>query len=84
MRTEDFITAWFYEVDEQKRARCLRCPEPTRLLRLFPPHQDWLPVFLTSPTGLGVLATEGSERIPPRRAGRSSPQMGRKGLSKHR
>ena len=57
MRTEDFITAWFYEVDEQKCALCPRCPEPTRPWRLFPPQQDWLPVFLTSSTGLGVLAT---------------------------
>src|SRR5205809_1332596 len=125
MITMDFITALFYEVDEQigaipkhpeahlwpsevltlgllhafkggsnravyrwrtrdYRARFLHLPERTRLLRLFPTHQDWTQVFLAAPTVLGGIDPYGSELIHPMREGRSPLQIGRKGLSNHR
>ena len=61
-----------------------RLPERTRLFRLFVTHQDWTQVFLASPTVLGVIDTYGIELIHPMREGRSSQQIGRKGLSNHR
>src|SRR5213593_247418 len=125
MSTVDFITALFYEVDEQLRAipkhpearlwpsevvtlgllhalkgvgnrasyrwltrdyRALfpRLPERTRLLRLFKTHQDWTQAFLAAPTVLGVIDTDGIERIHPMREGHSPQQIGRTGLSNHR
>jgi hypothetical protein len=59
-------------------------PERTRLLRLFRTHQAWAQHFLAAPSGLGVIAPYGIERIHPRREGRSPQQIGRKGLSNHR
>ena len=61
-----------------------RLPERTRLFRLFRTHQDWTQAFLASPTVLGVIDTYGIELIHPIREGRSSHQIGRKGLSNHR
>ena len=125
MTTLDFITALFYEVDEQMRTipkhphahlwpsevvtlgllhalkgvgnrafyrwltrdyRALfpRVPERTRLFRLFSTHQAWTAAFLADPTVLGVIDTYGIELIHPIREGRSSQQIGRKGLSNHR
>jgi hypothetical protein len=125
MTTIDFITALFYQVDEQLRtmskppeahlwpsevvtlgllhalkgvgnrafyrwltrdyqALFPRLPERTRLFRLFTTHQDWTQTFLASPTVLGVIDTYGIELIHPMREGRSSQQIGRKGLSNHR
>jgi hypothetical protein len=122
--TVEFITALFYEVDEQLRAipkhpeahlwpsevvtlgllhalkgvgnrpfyrwltrdyRALfpQLPERTRLFRLFKTHHDWTQVFLAAPTILGVIDTYGIELIHPMREGRSSQQIGRKGLSNH-
>ena len=125
MMTVEFITALFYEVDEQLRALpkhpearlwpsevvtlgllhglkgggnrafyrwltrdyrslCPCLPERPRLFRLCAPHQDWTRAFLAAPTVLGGLDTDGSERIPPMREGRSPQQIGRKGLANHR
>src|SRR5687768_5423304 len=125
MMTVEFITALFYEVDEQIGAipkppeahlwpsevvtlgllhalkgggnrafyRWLtrdyrplfpRLPERTRLFRLFTTHHDWTQAFLAAPTVLGVIDTYGIEVIHPVREGRSSQQIGRKGLSNHR
>src|SRR5215813_9377619 len=61
-----------------------RLPERTRLFRLFVTHQHWTQVFLAAPTVLGVIDTYGIELIQPMREGRSSQQIGRKGLSNHR
>jgi hypothetical protein len=125
MMTVEFITALFYEVDEQIGAipkhpeahlwpsevgtlgllhalkgvsnrafyrwltRDFRplfplLPERTRLFRLFTTHHDWAQVFLAAPSVLGVIDPYGIELIHPRREGRSSQQIGRKGLSNHR
>src|SRR5690242_21890923 len=54
-------------------------PERTRLFRLFVIHQHWADRFLADPTVLGVADTYGIEFIHPRREGRSSQQLGRKG-----
>jgi len=61
-----------------------RLPERRRLFRLFVTHQHWTQVFLAAPTVLGVIDTYGIELIHPMREGRSSQQIGRKGLSNHR
>jgi hypothetical protein len=61
-----------------------RLPERTRLFRLLKTHQDWTQAFLAAPTVLGVLDTYGIELMHPRREGRSSQQVGRKGVSNHR
>jgi len=59
-------------------------PERTRLFRLFKTHHDWTQAFLAAPTVLGVIDPYGIELIHPIREGRSSQQIGRKGLSNHR
>jgi hypothetical protein len=59
-------------------------PERTRLFRLFQAHQDWTDRFLADPTLLGVADSYGIELLHPIREGRSSQQIGRKGLSNHR
>jgi hypothetical protein len=125
MTTVEFITALFYEIDEQMgaipkhreahlwpsevvtlgllhalksvgnrvfyrwltrdyRALFPQLPERTRLFRLFATHQDWTQAFLAAPTVLGGIDTYGIELIHPIREGRSSQQIGRKGLSNHR
>src|SRR5215471_1023598 len=66
------------------RALFPRLPERTRLLRLFTTPQDWTQAFLASPTGLGIIDTDGIALLHPIRAGRSPQQIGRKGLSHHR
>jgi hypothetical protein len=125
MTTVEFITALFYEIDEQMgaipkhreahlwpsevvtlgllhalksvgnrvfyrwltrdyRALFPQLPERTRLFRLFATHQDWTQAFLAAPTVFGGIDTYGIELIHPIREGRSSQQIGRKGLSNHR
>jgi hypothetical protein len=42
-----------------------RLLERTRLFRLFKTHQDWIQVFLASPTVVGVIDTYGIELIHP-------------------
>jgi len=59
-------------------------PERTRLFRLFKTHTDWTNRFLAEPSLLGVGDTYGIELIHPMREGRSSAQIGKKGLSNHR
>jgi hypothetical protein len=66
------------------RALGPRLPERPRLLRLLQPHQDGPRAFLATPTGLGVIDTDGIDRLPPRREGRRPPPMGRTGLAHHR
>src|ERR671937_1520217 len=61
-----------------------RLPERTRLFRLLKTHQDWTQAFLAAPTVLGVIDTYGIALIHPIREGRSSQQIGRKGVSNHR
>jgi hypothetical protein len=61
-----------------------RLPERTRLFRLFVAHQAWTDYFLADPSVLGIADTYGIELRHPRRAGRSTQQIGRKGLSNHR
>lgn len=59
-------------------------PERTRLFRLFKTHQNWAKKFLATPTLLGVVDSYGIELIHPIREGRSSNQIGKKGISNHR
>lgn len=59
-------------------------PEQSRLYRLLVnahPHTDR---FLADPTILGIIDSIGIELIHPRREGRSSTALGRKGISNHR
>jgi hypothetical protein len=76
--------AFYRWLTRDYRALFPRLPERTRLFRLFRTHQDWTQVFLAAPTVLGVIDTYGIECIHPVREGRSSQQIGRKGLSNHR
>ena len=59
-------------------------PSRTRLFRLFNSHRKWVDCFMATPTLLSVIDTYGIELIHPRREGRSSRQIGRKGKSNWR
>ena len=59
-------------------------PERTRLARLFTTHPAWTVRFLAAPTVLGVADSSGVELLHPRREGRRSAQIGKKGQSNHR
>ncbi len=59
-------------------------PERTRLFRLFATHRDWTRLFLEAPTVLGIAGSYGMELVHPMREGRSTTQIGKKGLSNHR
>jgi hypothetical protein len=59
-------------------------PERTRLFRLFATHQAWADRFLAAPTVLGIADSYGIELRHPRRHGRSTRQIGKKGLSNGR
>ena len=59
-------------------------PERTRLFRLFATHRDWTRLFWEAPTVLGVADSYGIELVHPMREGRSTTQIGKKGLSNHR
>ena len=61
-----------------------RLPTRIRLFRLFNTHQHLINVFMASPSMLGVIDTYGIELIHPRREGRTSAQIGRKGISNQR
>src|SRR5262245_57107131 len=63
---------------------CPHGPERTRLARLVKPHTAWTTRFLAVPPGLGVADRYGIEVIHPRREGRSSAQIGKKGQSNQR
>ena len=58
--------------------------ERTRLFRQLKTHRQWTLLFLAPPTLLGVVDSYGIELIHPVREGRSSTQIGGKGLSNHR
>jgi len=76
--------AFYRWLTRDYRALFPQLPERTRLFRLFVTHHDWTQAFLAAPTVLGVIDTYGIELIHPMREGRSSHQVGRKGLSNHR
>jgi hypothetical protein len=61
-----------------------KLPERTRLFRLFNSHRYWTDRFLADPSLMGVIDTFGIELIHPRREGRSTQQIGRKGKSNWR
>lgn len=59
-------------------------PSRTRLYRLFVSHRGWSAAFMADKTLLGVADTYGIELLHPIREGRSTAQLGTKGLSNHR
>jgi len=59
-------------------------PEHSRLTRLLRDYADNTEVFLADPTFFTVIDNFGIELIHPRREGRSSQQIGRKGISNGR
>ncbi|MBI3973639.1 MAG: transposase [Chloroflexi bacterium] len=75
------VSRW---VDQNWRSLFPRLPHRTRLFRRFKTHRGWTGQFLASPTLLGVIDTDGSERLHPIREGRSPRQIGTKGRSNHR
>ena len=61
-----------------------KLPHRTRLFRLFRTHHEWTQRFLADTSLLGVIDSFGIELIHPIREGRSSEQIGKKGMSNHR
>ena len=61
-----------------------KLPHRTRLFRLFNTHRHWTKLFMADPTLIGLIDTYGIELIHPRREGRSTKQIGKKGLSNKR
>ena len=59
-------------------------PHRSRLFRLFNSHRKWVDRFMADPSLIGVIDSYGIELIHPRREGRSSQQIGKKGLSNNR
>lgn len=61
-----------------------RLPERTRLFRLLHAQAAQTQCFLAQPTFFGVCDSFGIELIHPKREGRSTKQIGKKGKSNHR
>lgn len=61
-----------------------RLPHRSRLFRLFNSHRQWTARFMADHSLIGLVDTYGIELIHPRREGRSTQQIGRKGLSNQR
>jgi hypothetical protein len=59
-------------------------PEQSRLYRLLVNAQRHTDRFLADPTVLGIIDSFGVELIHPRREGRSTEPLGKKGISNHR
>lgn len=59
-------------------------PDRTRLFRLFVTHLPLIDRFLADPTLIGVADSYGIELLHPRREGRSTQQIGKKGISNQR
>jgi hypothetical protein len=59
-------------------------PDRTRLFRLFNSHRQWIDRFMADPSLIGLIDSYGIELIHPRREGRSTRQIGRKGKSNWR
>jgi hypothetical protein len=59
-------------------------PDRTRLFRLFNSHRHYVERFLAEPSLIGVIDSYGIELLHPIREGRSSNQLGKKGISNHR
>ena len=59
-------------------------PDRTRLFRLFSSHRHYADRFLAESSMLGVIDSYGIELIHPVREGRSSGQIGKKGISNRR
>lgn len=76
--------AFYRWLTRDYRALFPKLPDRTRLFRLFKTHRDWTNRFLAQPSLLGVADTFGIELLHPRREGRTSNQLGNKGLSNKR
>ena len=61
-----------------------KLPDRTRLFRLFYTHRHWTKQFMAKHSLMGLVDTYGIELIHPRREGRSTQQIGKKGLSNKR
>jgi hypothetical protein len=59
-------------------------PDRTKLSHHMQQHACWTQQFLAQPTFFGVCDSYGIELLHPKRQGRSSGQIGRKGKSNHR
>jgi len=58
-------------------------PDRTRLFRLFNSHRHYVERFLAESSLIGVIDSYGIELLHPIREGRSSNQLGKKGISNH-
>jgi hypothetical protein len=66
------------------KTKWLHGAESSHLFRLFKTHRTKTSKFLAKPTLLGIVESFGIELIHPIREGRSSQQIGRKGISNQR
>lgn len=76
--------AFYRGLTRDYRPRFRHLPERTRLLRWFQTHRQWTLRFLAPPTLLGIVDSDGIDRLHPIGEGRRSAQIGRKGKSNHR
>ena len=76
--------AFYRWIDNNYKALFPNLPQRTRLFRLFNSHQHLANLFMATPSMMGVVDTCGIELIHPRREGRSSGQIGKKGISNQR
>jgi hypothetical protein len=76
--------AFYHWRERDYRPLFPRLPERTRRFRLLTQYRELTDRLLADPTLLGVVDTYGIELVHPYREGRSSAQLGRKGLSNHR
>ena len=76
--------AFYRWVESNYKTLFPNLPERTRLFRLFNRHHHLTDIFMADPSLMGVIDTYGIELIHPRREGRSSEQIGKKGISNQR
>ena len=76
--------AFYRWIENNYKSLFPNLPERTRLFRLFNRHQHLTDMFMATPSLMGVIDTYGIELIHPRREGRSSKQIGKKGISNQR
>jgi hypothetical protein len=76
--------AFYRWLCKELRALFPDLPERSRLSRLLAQHASQTQRFLATPTLLGICDSYGIELLHPKRHGRSSRQIARKGLSNWR
>ena len=76
--------AFYRWIDSNYKGLFPHLPQRTRLFRLFNRYRHLTACFMADPSLIGVIDTYGIELIHPYREGRTSEQVGKKGISNHR